>query len=84
MKQLHTPAQCSVLLERDGRVGAVRYQGRPWTVEKTIETWTWRGEWWRDVSLEGDERTYHRLATKRGEIVVYEHVTGWYVSGWWD
>ena len=84
MKQLHTPKPCVVLKERDGSLVAVRHEGQPWTVRGTLETWSWRGEWWRTPSLEGDARTYHRLMTAKGEIVVYEHASGFYVSGWWD
>lgn len=84
MKQLHRPEPCLVLLERDGSVSVVRWRDRPWSVVKTLETWIWDSEWWTSSDLVGDSRVYHRLATKRGDIEIYRHKTGWYVSSWWD
>ena len=88
MKLLHTPERCLVLLER-GAVTTVRWRERTWTVVKTLDVWAYRGEWWQTPSLEGERREYHVLATRFGDIEVFERrgpdgQAGWWVSRIWD
>ena len=87
MKLLREFEPCLVLIERE-RVTAVRWRGRTRTVTKLLEVWVYRGAWWLEPSLEGERRVYHVLATKLGEIEVFEQTlngtVAWLVSRWFD
>lgn len=87
MKHLATPEPCKTLVER-GHVTLVTWRDRKWLVVKTLDVWVYRVDWWLTASLEGERRVYHLLATRKGEIEVFERtrdrVRAWLVSGWWD
>lgn len=66
----------------------LRWRGQVLAVEKVLESWSWRGRWWLDPHLGGEQRRYYRILCRgpRAQRVLeiyrrrQDGVQGWILS----
>ena len=61
----------AVEADAGGRPRRLHWRGRLRPVRAWLERWWWRGRWWQDAALVGEERLYWRVLCGRGVFELF-------------
>ncbi|MHB2018306.1 MAG: hypothetical protein ACYCW6_15265 [Candidatus Xenobia bacterium] len=77
MKLFMEPVEVAV---RGEGPSCVRWRRKSYPVLQVAERWCWRGRWWTDAELNGEQRRYYRLICQQAQLEVFERQGSWTLS----